>query len=146
MKYTHCIVTSIILCSLSTTLCWGQNKPTNRPPVVKHEAVTTAVKGQSISVRAVVTSQSASIKSVTLLYTPSKDAAPFKIAMQEAGASSYFGVVPSSLIKGISEFSYYIEAIDVNEMVSETPWHTVKLQVPQHSVARSEEHTSELQS
>ena len=134
MRYLITILT-IILYSLTNSPCLAQNKPTNRPPVIKHEAISTAVKGQSISVRAVVTSQPSSIKSVTLLYTQSKDAAPFKIAMQEAGAGSYFGVIPSSLIKGLNEFSYYIEAIDVNEMVSETPWHTVKLQVPQQSVA-----------
>ncbi len=113
----------------------AQNKPANRPPVIKHEAITTAVKGQSISIRAVVTSQSKSIKSVILFYTPSRDVAPFKIAMQEAGAGSYFGAIPSSLIKGINEFSYYIEAMDENDLVTETPWHTVKLQVPQMSVA-----------
>lgn len=134
MRNLHCIWTAIILCSLASSPCLAQNKPANRPPVIRHESITTAVKGQSFSVRAVVTSQSATIKSVTLLYTPSRDAAPFKIAMQEAGAGSYFGAIPSSLIKSLNEFSYYIEAVDENELASETPWHNVKLQVPQLNV------------
>jgi hypothetical protein len=76
------------------------------------------------------------MKSVTLFYTTSRDAAPFKITMHNAGAGSYFGSIPSSLLKDANEFSYYIEALNEQDVASETPWYTVKLQTPQPTVSQ----------
>ncbi|MDD4873102.1 MAG: hypothetical protein PHR77_21320 [Kiritimatiellae bacterium] len=136
MKCFRLLVIAMALYSWTILSYSAQNKPSNRPPVIKHEPVTTAVRGQSISIRAVLTDDSDTLKSVTLFYTTSKDAAPFKITMQSAGAGLYFGSIPSSLIKGVSELSYYIEALDEQDVASETPWYTVKFQTPQPSASQ----------
>lgn len=114
----------------------AQVKRANRPPVIKHEPVRTAVRDQSLSIRATVTHASGSLKSVTLFYTTSKDAAPFKIVMLNAGTDSYFGSIPSTLLKGTSELSYYIEALDEQDIASETPWYTVKVQTSQATASQ----------
>jgi hypothetical protein len=136
MGYFRLLVIAIALCEWVVPSCIAESKSSNRPPVIKHEPVTTAVRGQSISIRAVLRDESVTMKSVSLFYTTSKDAAPFKIAMQSAGAGSYFGSIPSSLLKDANELSYYIEALDEQDVASETPWYTVKLQTTQPSVSQ----------
>jgi hypothetical protein len=131
MKYGKVCLTALLAGILSNCPAPAQSNLTSRAPVIKHAPVTTAVRGQSISVRATVTDKSSSVKSVTLFYTTSRDAAPFKITMQDAGAGSYIGSIPASLIKGITELSYYIEALNEQDVGSETPWYTVKFQAPQ---------------
>jgi len=130
----------IILAVLTCTILFAgaQNKTAHKPPVIKHEPVLTAVREQPISVRAVVTSSSAELKSVSLCFTTSKDAAPSKIAMQDSGAGTYFGSIPSTFLKGVKEVAYYIEALDDQAVASETRWYTVKLQAPQSAGSSSQ--------
>jgi hypothetical protein len=101
-----------------------------RPPVIRHEPARVAVRGQSLSVRAAVTSATASIKNVYLYYAMSRDAAPFKLTMQSAGAGVYLGTVPGALLGSASQLSYYIEAVDDHDGTSETDWCTVELRAP----------------
>lgn len=102
-----------------------------RPPAIRHEPVRVAVRGQSLSVRATVTSTSGSVKNVYLYYATSRDAAPFKLAMQGAGAGVYLGTVPGALLGSAPQVSYYIEAVDDHGAAAETDWCTVELRAPQ---------------
>lgn len=98
-----------------------------RPPVIRHEPVRVAVAGQALSVRAEVTSETG-IKAVALLFSTSRDAAPFRSAMHDAGGGFYVGNIPAGVLSGLKEISYYIEATDRDDVSSETPWCTVSLQ------------------
>jgi len=48
----------------------GSAEDQNRPPTIKHEPVTVAVRGQPITILANVTDDSGLVKSVTLFYSP----------------------------------------------------------------------------
>ena len=97
-----------------------------RVPTIKHEPVAAAVRGQPISIRAVVQDDSG-LCQVTLFYTPSRDAAPFKTPMQPVGAGSYVGSIPAAVVSGREVF-YYIEAVDEEANVAETPWYSIRLE------------------
>lgn len=99
----------------------------SKPPVIEHAPVTVALRGQPVAIRATVTDESKAVKSVTLYYTTSKDVAPFKISLQKSGADSYTGVIPAQLLSGNNQVSYYIEAMNEDEVVAETPWYTVNV-------------------
>ncbi len=97
-----------------------------RPPVIRHDPVRAAPKGQAIQIRATVTADQG-VNSVTLYYAVSRDAAPFKQAMQDAGAGAFIGTIPASLLDAASEIFYYVEATDRTDAISETPWHRINL-------------------
>jgi hypothetical protein len=99
-------------------------------PEIKHQPVKAGVKGQPVYIRATVTNPIGTIKSATLHCAVSRDAAPFKVKMQDAGASSFIGTVPDSLLKNSDSVAYYIEAIDELDQTSETPWHTISMRPP----------------
>ncbi len=101
--------------------------PYFRGPAIRHDPVTVAMVGQPLVVRAVVTSQFAAIKSVTLFYAASKDAAPFSVAMRASGGAAYVGTIPSAMLTGHDRLSYYIEAMDDLDAASETPWQAVQV-------------------
>jgi len=103
---------------------WAQ-EPAGKPPVISHDSVPVAVRGQPLSIIAKVTPGLAEVKTVNLYYTLSKDAAPFKVVMQNSGASVYYGSVPSHLLGSVNEISYYIEAVDRAENTAETDWYAV---------------------
>ena len=65
------LLTSVVLLATSTLHARAEE----RPPMIKHQAVTVAVQGQPIAVRATVTDD-VDVKTVTLNYTTSRDAAP----------------------------------------------------------------------
>lgn len=100
----------------------------NRPPKIEHVAVTVALTGQPLMIRARITDESGEVRSATLYYAVSKDAAPFSVVMQPAGATVYIAAVPESVLSGIQELSYYIEAEDQAGVTSETAWYPVKVQ------------------
>jgi hypothetical protein len=115
-----CMVLAAVLMGGSVAL--GQN---TKPPVISHDSVPAAVRGQPLSIIAKVSAGSAEVKAVNLYYTLSKDAAPFKVVMQNSGASVYYGSIPAHLLGSVKEISYYIEAIDKAENTSETDWFAV---------------------
>lgn len=99
-------------------------------PNIKHQPVKAGVKGQPVYIRATVTNPIGSIKSVTLHCAVSRDAAPFKVKMLDAGASSFIGTVPDSLLKNSDSIAYYIEAVDELDQTAETPWNTISMRAP----------------
>jgi hypothetical protein len=127
----------VLRCAAVCLLCAGfvqQAHAAAHPPLIKHQTVTVAVQGQSLAMRATVTSESP-IKSVTLYYSTSKDVAPFKVQMQSAGAGLYVAAIPANLVSRASQVTYYMEATDAGGLTAETPWYVVKIQMPQVGAA-----------
>ena len=106
-----------------STFAQGQN----RPPIIKHEPVTVAVRGQPITILANVTDDSGLVKSATLFYSASRDAAPFRSPMKSSGTSLYYGTIPAGVLSSVDSISYYIEALDHVDAAQETPWHTIAI-------------------
>lgn len=103
----------------------------NRPPVIEHQPVTIAVRGQPLIVRARVGSDRSALKSVQLFYSVSRDAAPFGLNMEPSGGGLFVGAIPPHLLAGVEQIAYYIEATDTQDNAAETPWHTVRIRAPQ---------------
>lgn len=124
-------------------LCWSLGSPAvaqnveNQAPVIRHEPVRVAARGQPITVLATVTDDSGSVRSVTLFYSLSQDAAPFRTAMKSSGADLFYGTIPANMISGAASISYYIEAMDHVDAASETSWHTVDIKAPAEGAAPS---------
>ncbi|TAN35769.1 MAG: hypothetical protein EPN23_10225 [Verrucomicrobia bacterium] len=104
----------------------GQGATPIEPPRITHDPVGVALRGQPITVLAQV-SAAAPIKSVTLHYTLSKDASPFKLAMQATGPAMFLGTIPAGLLGNADKVSYYIEALDDRDASAETPWYMVAI-------------------
>ena len=104
----------------------GQGAKPVEPPHIAHDPVGVALRGQPISILARI-SASTAIKSVTLHYTLSKDASPFKLAMQSTGPATFLGTIPAGLLGNADKVSYYIEATDDREVSTETPWYLVSI-------------------
>ena len=109
----------------STVTALAQKATPNQPPVIRHEPVTLAQDGQPLTVRAFVSDDSGQIRSVTLFYSTSRDAAPSRVAMENSGAGSFFGTIPPTMLVGGKTIAYYIEALDMNSAATETPWYTI---------------------
>ena len=77
-------VLGCILTMGSTVTALAQKATPNQPPVIRHEPVTLAQDGQPLTVRAFVSDDSGQIRSVTLFYSTSRDAAPSRVAMDIA--------------------------------------------------------------
>ena len=99
----------------------------NQPPQVSHQPVTTAVRGQGLTLKAKVTDDHAKVQSVTLFYTLSKDAAPFEVPMKSVGLDLYLGTIEAGVLAGINSLSYYIEAQDELGAAVETPWRVIEI-------------------
>lgn len=104
----------------------AQDALQNEPPVITHKPMVAAVRGQPVTVLANVTDDSGLVKSVTLFYSLSKDAAPFRVVMKPSAGSVYYGTIPQNMLTGDS-VSYYIEAMDHVDATSETPWYVVEI-------------------
>jgi len=104
----------------------GQGAKPVDAPHIAHDPVGVALRGQPITVLAQISS-AAPIKAVTLHYTLSKDASPFKLAMQSAGPAIFTGTIPATLLGNAAQVSYYIEAIDARDAAAETPWYMVQI-------------------
>ncbi len=109
-------------------LAWlaGQGAKPVEAPQVTHDPIGVALRGQPITVLAQI-SAAAPVKAVTLHYTLSKDASPFKLAMQPAGPALFTGTIPAALLGSAAQVAYYIAAADTREVVTETPWYTVQI-------------------
>jgi hypothetical protein len=104
----------------------GQGATPVEAPHIAHDPVGVALRGQPITVLAQISS-AAPIKAVTLHYTLSKDASPFKLAMQSAGPAIFTGTIPATLLGNADKVSYYIEATDARDAAAETPWYMVQI-------------------
>lgn len=99
-------------------------------PRIEHAPVTVAVRGQSVLFRVHAVSDSQPIKSATLFYAVSRDAAPYKLAMYNSGSGWFTGSIPADLISGLNQVLYYIEVRDAADATEETPWHTIAIRNP----------------
>ena len=109
-------------------LAWlaGQGSTPIEPPHIMHDPVGVALRGQPITILTQI-SAAAPIKAVTLHYTLSKDASPFKLAMQATGPATFLGTIPAGLLGNAGKVSYYIEATDDRDASAETPWYMVAI-------------------
>lgn len=103
----------------------------DRPPVIQHQPVTIAVRGQPLIVRARVSDDRGALKTVKLFYSASRDAAPFGLNMEPSGGGLFVGAIPPHLLAGVEQIAYYIEATDAQDNATETPWHTVRIRAPE---------------
>ena len=108
----------------------AQTGTPNKSPQIAHAPVTTAVRGQGITLKAKVTDDHGHIESVTLYYTLSKDAAPFDVVMKSVGLDLYLGTIEAGVLAGINSLTYYIEAQDELGATTETPWQLIEVRDP----------------
>lgn len=102
---------------------------------INHTPVTWAVKGQSLTLKARITGGVGGIDNVTLYYALFRDAAPFRVAMASSGMDTFVGTIDAGLLTGVEHVSYYIEAMDREGTVEETPWYDVKFKNPENAPA-----------
>jgi hypothetical protein len=124
------LAAAAIVCVLDGNRVSGQEPAPARAPVIKHDPVLVGAPGQSITIRAIVTDVAGAVKSATLLYSTSRDVAPFRLSMQLSGADTYLATVPGALLTGARQVLYYIEAVNGAGETSETKWYTIELQPP----------------
>ena len=125
MRYFSRSAATILFAATLTASVSAEDQ--NRAPMIKHEPVTVAVRGQPITILANVTDDSGLVKSATLFYSASKDAAPFRSSMKSSGTSLYYGTIPAGVISSVDSISYYIEALDHVDASQETAWHTIAI-------------------
>jgi hypothetical protein len=125
MRYYLRLTVAVLICA--TLAMYALAEDQNRPPTIKHEPVSVAVRGQPITILANVTDDSGLVKSATLFYSASKDAAPFRSPMKSSGTSLYYGTIPAGVISSANSISYYIEALDHVDAAQETAWHTIAI-------------------
>jgi hypothetical protein len=128
MALTRIIAAFLVVCLVASAVPAQEKK--DLPPVIKHQPVTAAVRDQPVTVLATVTDDSGNVKSVTLFYSLSKDAAPFRAMMKSSGTATYYGTIPASMVGGADTLSYYIEALDFADNTQETPWYTIRIKSP----------------
>lgn len=92
---------------------------------IEHSPVTLAVRGQDVLFRARVIPGAQPIKKVTLFYAVSRDAAPYKVAMQDSGSEWFTGSISADMTTELNQILYYIEARDASDASTETPWYTL---------------------
>ena len=102
---------------------------------IDHSPVTIAVRGQDVLFRVRVVPGAQPVKAVTLFYSVSRDAAPYKLAMQASGAGWFTGSISADMTAGLNQILYYIEARDTSDVTAETPWHTIAVKNPGSGVA-----------
>ena len=135
---TACIHRNLTTCLALILLACGAAGARAASPSISHEPVKQALAGQPLTLKAKVTS-TVGVQAVTLYYTLSKDAAPFKVAMRPAGLDYYLGTIDGAVLTGLPSLSYYIEAEDTAGAVRETPWQVIALRVakPGEALLRS---------
>ena len=92
---------------------------------IEHSPVTLAVQGQDVLFRAQVFPGTLPIKNVTLFYSVSRDAAPYKVTMHDTGSGWFTGSITADMAAGLKQIPYYIEARDKGDSTAETPWSTI---------------------
>ena len=102
-------------------------------PVVQHSPVPTAEQGHPFGLRAAVRDATARIESVTLFYSSSRSATPFRAPMTSSGAGLWYGSVPGHLVGPGTELYYYIQAENADGETADTPWYTVRVVPPSDS-------------
>ncbi len=105
------------------------------PLRIEHAPVTLAVRGQDALFRTQVMPGANPVKQVTLYYAVSRDAAPYKVAMQDSGSGLFTGTISANMITDLKQILYYIEARDTADSTAETPWYTLVVKTSGSPVA-----------
>ncbi len=96
-------------------------------PVIQHDPIPVARKGEPLGVRATARDAAARIESVALFYAASRGTTPFRLAMSSSGAGVWFATIPGHMIGPGEELLYYIQAENADGESQETEWHTVRV-------------------
>jgi hypothetical protein len=130
MSYSSKTLNLFVALCLAASSVPAQTPTQNKAPQISHVPVTTAIRGQGITLKAKVTDDHSHIEAVTLYYTLSKDAAPFDVVMKSVGLDLYLGTIEAGVLAGIHSLTYYIEAQDELGATTETPWQMIEVRDP----------------
>ena len=123
MKLKHYWLFGVALATWFASLS-AFSAPTETLRIV-HSPVTLAVRGQDVLFRAQVVPGAQPVKNATLYYAVSRDAAPYKVAMQDSGAGWFTGSISANMTADLKQILYYVEARDAGDTTAETPWYTI---------------------
>ncbi len=104
-------------------------------PVIAHDPVRTAVKGEPLGLRATVRDAGGRVSSVSVFYASSRGMTPFRRDMSTTGAGIWFGSIPGHLIGPGSNLFYYVHADNMEGESTDTDWVTVRVIEPGMSAA-----------
>lgn len=104
-------------------------------PVITHDPVYTAVKGEPLGLRATVRDNDGRISSVSVFYASSRGMTPFRRDLSTTGADIWFGTIPGHLIGPGSNLFYYVHADNLEGDSTDTEWVTVNVIEPGISAA-----------
>lgn len=108
-------------------LGWGAAREASARPVISHDPVRVAVKGQPLGLRAVVRDAGGRVTAVSVYYAASRGMTPFRMDMNTAGAGIWYGSIPGHLIGPGDELLYYVHAENSEGEGADTDWTTVKV-------------------
>ena len=104
-------------------------------PVITHEPVLTAVKGEPLGLRATVRDAGGRVSSVSVFYASSRGMTPFRRDLSTTGAGIWFGSIPGHLIGPGSNLFYYVHADNLEGESTDTDWVEVRVIEPGMSAA-----------
>ena len=104
-------------------------------PVITHEPVHTAVKGEPLGLRATVRDAGGRVSSVSVFYASSRGMTPFRRDLSTTGAGIWFGSIPGHLIGPGSNLFYYVHADNLEGESTDTDWVEVRVIEPGMSAA-----------
>jgi hypothetical protein len=104
-------------------------------PVITHEPVHTAVKGEPLGLRATVRDAGGRVSAVSVFYASSRGMTPFRRDLSTTGAGIWFGSIPGHLIGPGSNLFYYVHADNLEGESTDTDWVSVRVIEPGMSAA-----------
>jgi hypothetical protein len=96
-------------------------------PVIRHDPVASAIKGQPLGIRAFVRDPVARVTEVALYYASSRGMTPMRAALTASGAGAWYGSIPGHLVGPGDTLVYYIQAENADGETAETDWVNVRL-------------------
>ena len=99
-------------------------------PVIVHDPVQVAVKGEPLGLRATVRDAGGRVSSVSVFYASSRGMTPFRRDLSTTGAGIWFGTIPGHLIGPGSNLFYYVHADNMEGESTDTEWVSVKVIEP----------------
>lgn len=99
-------------------------------PVITHDPVRVAVKGEPLGLRATVRDAGGRVSSVAVFYASSRGMTPFRRDMSTTGAGIWFGSIPGHLIGPGTNLFYYIHADNLEGESADTDWTEVRVIEP----------------
>lgn len=96
-------------------------------PVIRHDPVASAIKGQPLGIRAFVRDPVARVTEVALYYASSRGMTPMRAALTASGAGAWYGSIPGHLVGPGETLVYYIQAENADGETAETDWVNVRL-------------------